>query len=121
MMIGDRDRKAYGDAIARLIPGVQFQSIGSFGLKVLEVICGRAGIYVYFNGRVKLWDTVGPIALAQAAGLTCCDLQGNPLKFTPNAINLDTLAHHQPIVIGWASYVERLRSHLHEAVHLTAN
>jgi 3'(2'), 5'-bisphosphate nucleotidase len=118
ILIGYKDRKRYGDSITQLIPGVQFDSIGSFGLKVMQVIMGRAGLYIYLNRRVKLWDTVGPLALAKAAGLVCCDLEGEPLRFTPDVIDPETLAHQQPIVIGWSSYVEMLRSRLQWAVLL---
>ena len=115
MIIGDKDQRRFGEAIAQRIPGVQFDCIGSFGLKVLRVVCGYAGIYIYFNGRVKLWDTTGPIALAKTAGLVCCDLTGEPLKFTPDAVNPNTLAHQQPIIVGWANYVETLLPSLQSA------
>jgi 3'(2'), 5'-bisphosphate nucleotidase len=118
LLIGYKDQRRYGQAIAQLIPEAQFDCIGSFGLKVMRVICGQAGLYLYLNGRVKLWDTTGPLALAQQAGLICCDLAGNPLRFTPDAIDSTTLVHQQPIVIGWASYVEALRSRLQQAVAL---
>ncbi|QIZ69306.1 3'(2'),5'-bisphosphate nucleotidase CysQ family protein [Oxynema aestuarii] len=121
MVIGDKDERNFGEAIARQIPGgVEFYSLGSFGLKVMEVICGRAGLYIYLNGRVKVWDTAGPVALARAAGLTCCDLDGNPLSFDPEAIAPDTLAHLQPILIGWPSYIEAWRSPIREAVLATS-
>jgi 3'(2'), 5'-bisphosphate nucleotidase len=110
VMIGDKDQRRFGTALRQQIPGLQFRTIGSFGLKVMEVVCGRAGLYLYLNGRVKLWDTTGPLALARAAGLICCDLEGNPLRFTPDAVDLDTLTHHQAILIGWPAYVEALRS-----------
>lgn len=116
VLIGSKDRRRFGPAISELIPQAQFDSIGSFGLKVMEVICGRAGLYIYFNGRVKLWDTTGPLALARAAGLTCCDLEGQPLRFTADAIDPETLAHYQPIVIGWPDYVAALRSPIQQAV-----
>lgn len=116
LVIGDKDKKRYGEAIAQQIPGVTYHSIGSFGLKVMEVVCGRAGLYLYFNRRVKLWDTTAPLALAQAAGLICCDLEGNPLRFTADAVDLQTLAHQQLIIVGWASYVEELRSTLQRVV-----
>jgi 3'(2'), 5'-bisphosphate nucleotidase len=122
ILIGNKDQKNYGDLMAQLIPGIRFDSVGSFGLKVVRVICGQAGLYVYLNGRVKLWDTVGPLALAKAAGLVCCDLTGEPLHFTPDAVDLETLAHRQTIVIGWPSYVEALRSRLLQAFnHRRAN
>lgn len=116
MIIGTKDQNNFGAAIAELIPDVQFYSLGSFGLKVMEVICGRAGLYVYFNGRVKLWDTTGPLALAKAAELVCCDLEGQPIRFTPDAIDPDTLAHKQPILIGWPAYMEPLRPKLQAAI-----
>jgi 3'(2'), 5'-bisphosphate nucleotidase len=118
LLIGYKDQDRYGAAIKQLIPEAQFDSIGSFGLKVLQVIRGQAGLYLYLNGRVKLWDTVGPLALAKAAGLVCCDLEGNPLRFTADGIEAKSLAHHQPIVVGWSHYVERLRSRLQEAVYI---
>ncbi|HEY9762496.1 MAG TPA: inositol monophosphatase family protein [Trichocoleus sp.] len=116
IMIGDKDQRRFGNAIAREIPTVKFVTLGSFGLKVLEVIKGQVGLYLYLNGRVKLWDTTGPIALAQAAGLTCCDLEGRPLQFEPNAVNPATLVHQQSILVGWPEYVEALRPALQRAV-----
>ncbi len=116
ILIGTKDVRRFGASISQLIPEAQFNCIGSFGLKVLEVIQGRAGLYVYGNRRVKLWDTTGPLALAQMAGLVCCDLAGDPLRFTPDAVDIETLAHQQTIVIGWPHYVEALRSRLQQAI-----
>lgn len=114
MVIGDKDQRRFGAAIAQRFPKVEFLSLGSFGLKVLAVITGQAGIYIYLNKRVKLWDTTGPLALARAAGLVCCDLAGQPIRFTEPAVDPQTLMHQQPIVVGWPSYVEALRSPLSE-------
>lgn len=119
ILIGHRDASHYWEAITQVIPEAQSTFLGSFGLKVMEVIQGRAGLYIYLNGRVKLWDTTGPVALAQAAGLVCCDLEGNPLQFSPEAINLDTLAHQQSIVIGWPHYIDALLPRLQQAIALT--
>jgi 3'(2'), 5'-bisphosphate nucleotidase len=118
VMIGDKDKQIYGAALAEVIPEAQFSGLGSFGLKVIEVICGRAGLYFYLNGRVKLWDTTGPLALAQAAGLVCCDLEGAPLSYQPAGLDLETLAHKQTILVGWPDYVETLRPRLLEAIAL---
>ncbi len=116
ILLSGRDRRLYGDAITQRIPGAEFSSVGSFGLKVIEVILGRVGIYIYLNRRVKPWDTAGPIALARAAGLVCCDLEGNPLQFTPEAVEPETLTHCQPIIVGWPRYVDELRSPLRQAI-----
>ncbi|XHX78097.1 MAG: 3'(2'),5'-bisphosphate nucleotidase CysQ [Stenomitos frigidus ULC029] len=120
VLIGHRDQAQFGSAIAQLIPEAQFYSLGSFGLKVVDVVLGRAGLYLYFNGRVKLWDTVGPLALAKAAGLVCCDLEGRSLGFSPDDVNGETLAHNQPILVGWSDYIERLRPKLKAAVEAVA-
>lgn len=116
IMIGDRDRNHFGAALTAAIPGISFHTLGSFGLKVMEVVRGRAGLYIYLNRRVKLWDTTGPIALAKAAGLVCCDLDGRPFEFHADAVDGDTLTHHQTVVIGWKSYVDALRVPIARAV-----
>ena len=116
MLLGDRDQRRFGKAIATRLPKLTFDAIGSFGLKVLEVIKGQAGLYVYLNGRVKLWDTTGPLALAQAAGLICCDLDGQAIQFDPNSIYPQSLIHRQPIVVGWPEYIEAFLPMLREAV-----
>jgi 3'(2'), 5'-bisphosphate nucleotidase len=119
LLIGHRDLTRYGAAIAQQISGVEFYSLGSFGLKVLEVITGNAGLYLYLNQRVKIWDTAGPLALALEAGLTCCTLEGEPLQFSPQQVDAETLTHQQSIIIGWAEFVETLRPKLAKAVQMT--
>lgn len=116
MVIGDKDRRKFGPVLKEHLPGVQFVSMGSFGLKVLSVIRGHSGLYGYFNGRVKLWDTTGPLALAQAAGLICCDLEGNPIRFEPPFVEPDTLVHRQPILVGWPSYIKQLLPTVRQAI-----
>lgn len=116
ILIGMKDQHHFGAAIAQQIPTAQFYSIGSFGLKVMEVVLGRADLYVYFNRKVKLWDTVGPLAIARAAGLECCDPDGHPIRFTRDAIDLTTLTHHQPIFVGYPEKMARWRSTIQKAV-----
>lgn len=116
IVLGDKDQKNYGNAIGQYIRGVQYYSLGSFGLKVLEIIQGRAGLYLYFNGRVKVWDTVGPLAIAQTAGLVCCDLDGNPIQWTSDTLDINSLTHKQPVVIGWPEYIQQYREKIRQAV-----
>lgn len=116
ILLGHKDRRRFGDAILRQIPAAQFSTVGSFGLKVLQVITGQAGLYIYLNQRVKLWDTTAPLALAKAAGLVCCDLNAEPLRFTPDAVDANTLAHQQPIIVGWQSYIEPLLPRIQAAI-----
>ena len=117
VIVGFRDYEKYGVALQAQIPSLQFDTrLGSFGLKVLEVIQGEAGLYVYFNNRVKVWDTVAPLALARTAGLMCCDLDGRPIRYTADSLSPTTLAHLQPIVIGWQPLVETWLPHLRHIV-----
>jgi 3'(2'), 5'-bisphosphate nucleotidase len=107
VLIGVQDQVNYAEALKRKVPEIDlWERPGSFGLKILSVILGQAGMLVYFNGRVKLWDTVAPVALALQAGLTCCDLQGRPLSYALDAIELTSLAHQQPVIIGWQHCID---------------
>ena len=109
VIIGDKDFKNTADKISAAIPEIEFlRSLGSFGLKVMNVVLGKAEVYLYLNRRVKLWDTVAPIAIAQTAGLICRDLAGNPIQFTPEVLELESLAHQQAIIIGQQEAVETL-------------
>ena len=117
VIVGDVDFRKVGGAIAASIPEVEcVRSPGSFGLKVMNVVLGKAELYLYLNRRVKLWDTVAPIALALEAGMVCCDLDGKPLQFTSDVVDLESLAHQQAIVIGWESYVEKVLPQLRIAL-----
>jgi 3'(2'), 5'-bisphosphate nucleotidase len=117
VIVGDVDFRNVGDAIATALPDVDCQrSPGSFGLKVMNVVLGKADLYVYLNRRVKVWDTAAPIAVALEAGMVCCDLDGKPLRFTPDAVELESLAHQQPIIIGWEPYVESVLPRLRTAL-----
>ncbi len=105
--IGAMDRQNYAEQLQRLIPEIDlWERPGSFGLKIMDVVLGKAGLLVYFNHRVKLWDTVAPIALAQQAGLACCDLKGEPIRYSPDAIDPVSLSHRQPIIIGWKHAID---------------
>ena len=106
IIVSKKDDLAYGNAIRAAVPNVEFYSLGSFGLKVMEVVEGRASAYIYLNRRVKLWDTVGPLAIAKAAGLVCCDLQGREIGFGYDDIHAENLTHKQLIVIGWQSFID---------------
>ncbi|PZO37334.1 MAG: inositol monophosphatase [Pseudanabaena frigida] len=109
VIVSKKDDLAYGNAIRAAVPNVEFYSLGSFGLKVMEVVLGRASAYIYLNRRVKLWDTVGPLAIARAAGLVCCDLNGREIGFGYDDINPDNLTHNQMIVIGWQKFIDLYR------------
>ncbi len=106
LLIGDKDQLRYGSTIQNLVPEIEFYNMGGFGLKVMEVIMGNTELYFYLNRRVKLWDTVAPIAMTRFAGITCSDLTGDAIRFTSDVLDLKTLAHTQDMIIGWSQYVD---------------
>ena len=107
LIVSKKDDLAYGDAIRNAVPNVEFYSLGSFGLKVMEIVQGHASAYIYLNRRVKLWDTVGPLAIAKAAGLICCDLHGREISFQYDDVIADSLIHKQVIIVGWAKFLDQ--------------
>jgi 3'(2'), 5'-bisphosphate nucleotidase len=105
VIVGDADRDNYGAQLQDVLPEIEiWNRPGSFGLKIIDVVLGRAEALLYFNRRVKLWDTVGPMALARQAGLRICDLTGAPLSFSD--LDPNTLGHRQAIILGWPHAVE---------------
>jgi len=106
LLVGDKDQRKYGEAIQNLVPEIEFYNMGGFGLKVMEVVMGKTELYFYLNRRVKLWDTVAPMAMAKFAGITSCDLDGAVIKYHPDFIDPNTLAHNQDVVVGWSQYVD---------------
>lgn len=106
LIVSKKDDLAYGAAIKTAVPHAEFYSLGSFGLKVMEVLQGRASAYIYLNRRVKIWDTAAPLAIAHCAGLVCCDLEGKLISFDANAINPEDLTHNQIIIVAWQEFID---------------
>ncbi|MBD2148659.1 inositol monophosphatase family protein [Pseudanabaena sp. FACHB-1277] len=106
LIVSKKDDLAYGAAIKTAVPHAEFYSLGSFGLKVMEVLQGRASAYIYLNRRVKIWDTAAPLAIAHSAGLVCCDLEGKLISFDANAINPEDLTHNQIIIVAWQEFID---------------
>ena len=59
---------------AELVP------LGSAGYKTLAVARGEVDAYVHSGGQYQ-WDSAAPVAVARAAGLTTCRLDGAPLVY----------------------------------------
>ncbi len=59
---------------AELVP------LGSAGYKTVAVARGEVDAYVHAGGMYQ-WDSAAPVAVARAAGLTTCRLDGSPLVY----------------------------------------
>lgn len=60
--------------------GAELVPLGSAGYKALAVVRGEVDAYVHAGGMYQ-WDSAAPVAVARAAGLTCCRLDGSPLRY----------------------------------------
>jgi 3'(2'), 5'-bisphosphate nucleotidase len=54
--------------------------MGSAGAKVCAVVQGRAEVYVHAGGQYE-WDSAAPVAVARAAGLHTCSVDGTPRRY----------------------------------------
>ena len=59
---------------AELVP------LGSAGYKTVAVARGEVDAYVHSGGQYQ-WDSAAPVAIARAAGLFTCRLDGSPLVY----------------------------------------
>ncbi|MBX3075517.1 hypothetical protein KF728_08115 [Candidatus Obscuribacterales bacterium] len=93
LMMGFRDRKRH-PWIERL-PKVQLIRTGSIGIKVAWVLEGRADLFVHMAGKLKTWDTAGPVSIALANGLDVGTIDIDELKF-----ELPSILHETSVIIG---------------------
>ena len=60
--------------------GADIYTVGSAGVKAMAVVRGDVDAYVHGGGLYE-WDSCAPVAVARAAGLVCCHLDGSTLEF----------------------------------------
>ena len=66
-------------AIASELHG-ELVPMGSAGFKAMAVVLGEVDAYVHGGGQYE-WDNCAPAAVAIAAGLHACRLDGSPLTY----------------------------------------
>jgi 3'(2'), 5'-bisphosphate nucleotidase len=93
IMMGWRDSQTY--PWVKKLKEVQSISSGSVGLRVAKILEDEADLYVHLSGKLKLWDTAGPVALALASGLEVGTLECDMLNFP-----LPEIKHSCPVIIG---------------------
>ncbi len=79
VIIASRTQARWGMAIAEVLGGSALIA-GSAGVKAMAVVRGDADVYVHPSGLYE-WDACAPAAVAAAAGLEICDLNGNSLEY----------------------------------------
>jgi 3'(2'), 5'-bisphosphate nucleotidase len=70
---------AEADCVAAALGG-ELVPLGSAGYKTVAVARGEVDAYVHAGGMYQ-WDSAAPVAVARAAGLTACRLDGSPLVY----------------------------------------
>lgn len=83
--------------------GAELVPMGSAGAKAMAVILGQADIYLHSGGQYE-WDSMAPVAVAQAHGLHCSRIDGSPLIYNQPDVYLPDLLicrkEHAEIVLA---------------------
>lgn len=75
-----RSRPAAESTAVAEVLGAELVPLGSAGYKTVAVARGEVDAYVHSGGQYQ-WDSAAPVAIARAAGLTTCRLDGSPLVY----------------------------------------
>ena len=89
---------AVADAVAAALDGV-LVPLGSAGYKTVAVARGEVDAYVHAGGMYQ-WDSAAPVAVARAAGLTTCRLDGSRLVYNDPDPSLPDLLVRRPELAG---------------------
>jgi 3'(2'), 5'-bisphosphate nucleotidase len=85
---------AVASAVAEALDG-RLVPLGSAGYKTLAVVRGEVDAYVHAGGMHQ-WDSAAPVAVARAAGLATCRLDGSQLVYNAADPSLPDLVVCRP-------------------------
>jgi 3'(2'), 5'-bisphosphate nucleotidase len=88
VIMGGRDRKSH--PWVSELPQVEVVKMGSIGLKVAKVLEDYADVYVHLAGKLKTWDTAGPIAIALGGDLEVGPMEGDQITFPKDSVRLES-------------------------------
>ncbi|HEY9785130.1 MAG TPA: inositol monophosphatase family protein [Candidatus Obscuribacterales bacterium] len=108
VIMGGRDRKSHPWVME--LPQVQIVKCGSIGLKVAKVLEDAADFYVHLAGRLKTWDTAGPIAIALGGSLEVGPITEGEIVFPKNSVKLES-----SVIIGRPGCLEWSRAYIAKA------
>jgi 3'-phosphoadenosine 5'-phosphosulfate (PAPS) 3'-phosphatase len=95
------------------MPGVTLIQVGSIGVKVIYLLEDRADIVAQMHGRMSVWDTAGPSAVALGAGLEIgAHTDFVPDLQFPSVYTANTFKQQFPIVFGRRGTLEWARQFL---------
>jgi 3'(2'), 5'-bisphosphate nucleotidase len=90
IMLISRTRPPEGaEALAEAL-GADIHEMGSAGAKAAAVIAGEADLYFHSGGQHE-WDNCAPVAVALAAGLVACRIDGTPIRYNQPDVKVPDL------------------------------
>ncbi|HKT75719.1 MAG TPA: 3'(2'),5'-bisphosphate nucleotidase CysQ [Sphingobium sp.] len=108
-MVISRTRPAKEAVAVAEALGAELVPMGSAGAKAMALILGQADIYLHSGGQYE-WDSLAPVAVAQAHGLHCSRIDGSPLIYNQSDVYLPDLLicrkEHAPEVLALIAQVE---------------
>jgi 3'(2'), 5'-bisphosphate nucleotidase len=112
VLMGYRDRKSH--PWVKEHPKVTLVKAGSIGLKVAKVLEKEADLFIHLSGKLKTWDTAGPVAIALGGLLEAGSLETDQLIFpTPE------IRHETPIIVGRPGSLNWARKYLKQKFYDT--
>jgi 3'(2'), 5'-bisphosphate nucleotidase len=90
-----RTRPPAQAGVAAAALGAEVVPLGSAGYKIAAVLRGEVDAYLHAGGMYQ-WDSAAPVAVARAAGLTACRLDGAPLRYNTPELALPDLLVCRP-------------------------
>jgi 3'(2'), 5'-bisphosphate nucleotidase len=89
--------------------GADLVPMGSAGVKTVAVVTGEVDAYLHADGQYE-WDSAAPVAVARAAGLHACRIDGTGLAYNrPDPRLPDLLICRREIARRLLSVVARYR------------
>lgn len=102
LLMGWSDRKKFPWVMS--LPDIRFIPSESLGLKILKIVEDEADLFVSLTGRVKLWDTAAPAAIAMGAQIETGTAEGNRLPYPiPRPQHGSSVIIGRPGAIDWAT------------------
>jgi len=80
LILVSRSRRNVDGRLLHAAIDAEIAAIGSAGVKAMAVVRGEADAYVH-GGYLYEWDSCAPVAVALAAGLSACRIDGGELEF----------------------------------------
>ena len=105
IIVAGRSQARWAMAVAHVLGG-EAMVAGSAGVKAMAIVQGKADVYLHASGIYE-WDACAPAAVAEAAGLVACDLEGNALTYNKDYPVI------RGFLIGRPRFVEPVLSTLH--------